>query len=139
MLYALHTASITFREIDQLLGTTEHNRPLYVTGTSNGAKVNRILLDSPCGFSVNLMTLRTLRSQAIDVQHLAPEKRIIKGLNQHSQQALGLIILPLKLASLQSEAKFYIINADTFYKVLLGKPWLHNYYVVPSTIHQCMK
>lgn len=45
VLYALHTASITFSEIDQLLGTTEHNRPLYVTGTSDGAKVNRILLD----------------------------------------------------------------------------------------------
>lgn len=86
------------------------------------------------------MTLRALRSQAIDVQHSAPEKRIRKkGLNQHSQQALGFIILPLKLASLQSEAKFYIINADTFDKALLGKPWLHNYYVVPSTIHQCMK
>lgn len=86
------------------------------------------------------MTLRTLRNQAIDVQHLAPEKRIKKkGLNQHSQQALGLIILPLKLASLQSEAKFYIINADTFYKALLGKTRLHYYYVVPSTIHQCMK
>lgn len=85
------------------------------------------------------MTLRTLRSQAIDVQHLAPEKSIIKGLNQHSQQALGLIILPLKLASLQLEAKFYIINADTSYKALFGKLWLHNYYVVPSTIHQCMK
>lgn len=41
------------------------------------------------------MTLRTLWSQAIDVQHLAPEKRIKKkGLNQHGQQALGLIISP---------------------------------------------
>lgn len=45
VLYALHTASITFIDKDLLLGTTEHNRLLYVTGTSDGAKVNRILLD----------------------------------------------------------------------------------------------
>lgn len=42
VLYALHTASITFIEKDLILGTTEHNRLLYVTGTSDGAKVCRI-------------------------------------------------------------------------------------------------
>lgn len=45
VLYALHTASITFIDKDLKLGTTERNRLLYVTGTSDGAKVNRILLD----------------------------------------------------------------------------------------------
>lgn len=33
-LYAYHTASITFSDKDLLLGTTEHNRPLYATGIS---------------------------------------------------------------------------------------------------------
>ena len=31
-----------------------------------------------------------------------------------------------------------MIGADTSYRALLGRPWLHDYYVVPSTLHQCM-
>lgn len=37
------------------------------------------------------------------------------------------------------EVKFYIINADTSYRALLERPWIHNNYVIPSTLHQCMK
>lgn len=44
-LYAVHTASISFTDEDLLIGTTEHNRPLYVTGMCEGVKVNRILID----------------------------------------------------------------------------------------------
>lgn len=43
VLYAPHTASITFIDKDLILGTTEHNRLLYVTGDQReGAKVCRI-------------------------------------------------------------------------------------------------
>ena len=139
MLYALHTASITFREIDQLLGTTEHNRPLYVTGTSDGAKVNRILLDSPCGFSVNLMTLRTLRSQAIDVQHLAPENNKRLKSAQSTSSWINYLAPEAGQSPVRGEVLYHQCRHVLQYKALLGKPWLHNYYVVPSTIHQCMK
>jgi len=32
-----------------------------------------------------------------------------------------------------------VINADTSYRILLGRPWLHDNYIVPSTLPQCMK
>ncbi|XP_020080518.1 uncharacterized protein LOC109704178 [Ananas comosus] len=136
-LYLVHTANITFTEKDLLMGTTHHNRPLYVTGTSDGEKMNRILIDP--GSSVNLMTLRTLKSLAMDVGYLNSEKVVIQGFNQHSQKALGSITLPIRFGKLQTEAKFYVINADTSYKALLGRPWLHKYHIVPSTLHQCLK
>jgi len=33
----------------------------------------------------------------------------------------------------------YIIDADTSYNLLLGRPWIHNNWIVPSTLHQCFK
>jgi hypothetical protein len=33
----------------------------------------------------------------------------------------------------------YIIEAKTSYDLLLGKTWLHENGVVPSTLHQCFK
>ncbi|KAI5317091.1 hypothetical protein L3X38_036798 [Prunus dulcis] len=32
-----------------------------------------------------------------------------------------------------------MIDADTSYNVLLGRPWLHTYGIVPSTLHNCFK
>ena len=35
--------------------------------------------------------------------------------------------------------KFHVINTDASYRALLGRPWLHENYVVPSTLYQDMK
>lgn len=64
--------TMTFSEEDLMLGTTDHNRPLYVTAESDGVIINRILVDP--GSSVNLMSLRALRCLSLDVQHLGREK-----------------------------------------------------------------
>ena len=33
----------------------------------------------------------------------------------------------------------YVIDADTSYNMLLGRPWIHANWIVPSTLHQCFK
>src|SRR3954470_19700686 len=33
----------------------------------------------------------------------------------------------------------YVIDADTSYNLLLGRPWIHKNHVVTSTLHQVMK
>lgn len=75
VLYAIHTASITFADDDLLLGMTEHNRPLYVMGIIDNAKINRILIDP--GSSINIMSLRMLKTLSLDTQHLSSEKIVI--------------------------------------------------------------
>lgn len=81
VLYAIHTASITFTDDDLLLGTTDHNWPLYITGMIDSAKINRILIDPRS--SINIMSLRKLRNLSLDTQHLSSEKIVIQGFNQH--------------------------------------------------------
>ncbi|KAL0444769.1 UNVERIFIED_CONTAM: hypothetical protein Slati_2199600 [Sesamum latifolium] len=38
-----------------------------------------------------------------------------------------------------STALFHVIDAKISYNMLLGRPWLHENFVVPSTWHQCFK
>ncbi|KAM2661242.1 hypothetical protein EV2_023578 [Malus domestica] len=52
---------------------------------------------------------------------------------------MGSIALQMEIWELYSDALFHVIDADTSYNVLLGRPWLHTYGVVPSTLHQCLK
>lgn len=50
-MYTSCTASISFTDDDLSVGTTEHNRPLYITGECERQKLNRILIDP--GSSIN--------------------------------------------------------------------------------------
>jgi len=34
---------------------------------------------------------------------------------------------------------YYVIDVDTSYNMLLGRPWIHRNIVIPSTLHQVMK
>lgn len=52
---------------------------------------------------------------------------------------MGAVTLSLQFGNLITPTKFFVIDADTSYKALLGRPWLHENKVVASTLHQCMK
>jgi hypothetical protein len=135
---ARRAACINFTDDDDLLiGTVDHNRPLYITGNCGGQKIGRILVDA--GSSINIMPLKTLKTITLDVKNLSDEKVIIHGFNQNSQKALGAITLNLQCGSLKAPTKFYVIDAETSYRALLGRPWLHSNQVIPSTLHQCLK
>ncbi|XP_075674961.1 uncharacterized protein LOC142644177 [Castanea sativa] len=64
---------------------------------------------------------------------------MIQGFNQGGQRAIRKIRLQMLIGEMESSALFHIIDAKTTYKLLIGRPWFHEYGVVPSTYHQCLK
>ncbi|KAL0462455.1 UNVERIFIED_CONTAM: hypothetical protein Slati_0133100 [Sesamum latifolium] len=62
-----------------------------------------------------------------------------KEFNQGGQRAIGVIKIELLMDDMVSTALFHVIDAETSYNMLLGRPWLHENSVVPSTWHQCFK
>ncbi|KAK4397540.1 hypothetical protein Sango_1590600 [Sesamum angolense] len=64
---------------------------------------------------------------------------MIQGFNQGGQRAAGIIRMQLTMEDMVSRALFHVIDAKTFYNMLLGRPWLHENAIVPSTWHQCFK
>ncbi|KAL0324660.1 UNVERIFIED_CONTAM: hypothetical protein Scaly_2433100 [Sesamum calycinum] len=47
--------------------------------------------------------------------------------------------MKLLMDDMVSTASFHVIDAKTSYNMLLGRPWLHENFVVPSTWNQCFK
>ena len=47
--------------------------------------------------------------------------------------------MELVTGELGLDTLFHVIDAKTSYNVLLGRPWLHENGVIPSTLHQCFK
>ena len=51
------------------------------------------------------------------------------------QKALGTVTLKVELDDLYTDALFYVIDADTSYNALLGRPGLHISKAIASTLH----
>ncbi|PIN26509.1 hypothetical protein CDL12_00732 [Handroanthus impetiginosus] len=135
--FASCCATIAFTDEDLLLGSKPHNRPLFVSGFVNEQKVNRILIDG--GSAVNIMPRSILRQIGVTVEELSRSHLTIQGFDQGSQRANGMIRLDLTIGELKADTLFHVIDARTSYHLLLGRPWLHENGVVPSTLHQCFK
>ncbi|KAI5317505.1 hypothetical protein L3X38_037212 [Prunus dulcis] len=130
-------ASITFTDEDLLLGSKPHNRPLFVSGYVREQKLSRMLVDG--GSAVNIMPKSTMIKLGITVDELSRSRLMIQGFNQGGQRAMGMIRIELVIGDLRSNTLFHVINAKTSYNLLLGRPWVHENGIVPSTLHQCFK
>jgi len=52
---------------------------------------------------------------------------------------MGKTKLKCQIRDLKSEVTCYVIDADMYYNLLLGRPWIHRNSIIPSTLHQVMK
>ncbi|KAL7126395.1 hypothetical protein ABFS83_14G183900 [Erythranthe nasuta] len=116
-------STMTFADEDLLLGSKPHNRPLFVAGYAREQKVNRILIDG--GSAVNILPLHTLNELGISTEELKTSRLMIQGFNQEGQRALGIIRIELLMDDMLSTALFHVIDARTSYRMLLGRPWIH--------------
>ncbi|PIN26241.1 hypothetical protein CDL12_01008 [Handroanthus impetiginosus] len=129
--------TISFTDEDLLLGSKPHNRPLFVSRFMQEQKVNCILIDG--GSAVNIMPKSTMKRLGILAKDLSRSRLTIQGFNQDGQKAIGMIRLDLMIGELKASTLFHVIDARTSYHLLLGRPWLHENGVIPSTLHQCFK
>ncbi|XXG46935.1 hypothetical protein AAC387_Pa02g1663 [Persea americana] len=59
--------------------------------------------------------------------------------DDHNENGSPKEALKLQIGDLISEVTVYVIKTPSCYNILLGRPWIHENGVVPSTLHQCIK
>ncbi|CAH9125410.1 unnamed protein product [Cuscuta epithymum] len=130
-----YVTDIVFRDEDLMLGATPHNRPLFVEGYTRGQRFKRIMIDQ--GSAVNILTVRAMKDLDISMDELSQSRLMIQGFNQGGQRAIGMIRLDLTIGGLKANTLCHVIDAKASYNLLLGRPWIHENGVIPSTWHQC--
>nr|XP_009587137.1 uncharacterized protein LOC104084886 [Nicotiana tomentosiformis] len=75
----------------------------------------------------------------ISTEELSESRLMIQGFNQGGQRAIGAIKLEITMGDIQSTAWIHMIDAKTSYNLFVGKPWIPENKVVPSTYYQCLK
>ncbi|KAL2893823.1 Sal-like protein 4 [Bienertia sinuspersici] len=131
------SATLAFTDDDLVLGSKPHNRPLFMSGYIRKQRVNRILVDG--GSAVNIMPKSTMTELGITADELNQSRLMIQGFNLGGQRAIGMIRVDLTIGEMMATTIFHVIDAKTSYKLLLGRPWMHENGVVASTLHQCLK
>jgi hypothetical protein len=134
---SVESNQIIFAEEDKVLECDDHNHPLYIEGNITSAHLRRILIDP--GSAVNILLVRSLMRAGYTVDDLDSTKVVICGFNNQGTSALGSITVKIQMSSFSFKARFFVIDSNTSYSALLGRPWIHKYHVVPSTLHQCLK
>jgi len=126
---------ITFTPDDmQVKG--KHDRPLYFTGYIGLSEVSHVQVDPV--FTLSIMprgSCSTWESPLID---WTPPRLSSIGFNANSTRLMGKVKLKCQIGGLRSEVTCYVIDANTSYNLLLGRPLIHHF-IVSSTLHQVMK
>ena len=126
-----------FTDKDYLTPYYNHNRPLYVEAVINGVSIRRAMIDN--GASVNLMTSATLKRLSRGLELMVPQPTNLTAFNAGVVSTLGHVTVELQVGPIKGLTRFHIIDANTSYQLLLGRPWIHTHKCIPSTLHQCIK
>ncbi|XP_070050180.1 uncharacterized protein [Nicotiana tomentosiformis] len=99
-------------------------------------KIKRVLVDP--GSSDNIIKWRVL-DQATLTRSIIPATKLLVGFNLASVTTRGEIFLPTNAEWVMKMTLFEVVDGDMGYNILLGRQWLHEMGVVPSTYHQLLK
>jgi len=112
-----------------------YRRPFIAT--INGVQIRRALVDTRA--SLNLIALSTLEAIGLIGRRILEAPMEITGFGRSAKSTEGYVQLVLRVAQIVALTRFHVINSEVSYHILLGRPWLHKHYLIPSMYHQCVK
>uniref|UniRef100_A0A2N9E8D5 Integrase catalytic domain-containing protein n=1 Tax=Fagus sylvatica TaxID=28930 RepID=A0A2N9E8D5_FAGSY len=132
------TNAITFTDEDMEVQYPDHRRPLYLSAVIKDVQVRRALVDT--GSCLNLIPIKHSSScQSATARRSKARPMEVTGFGGVTEYTMGHVQLVLKVGPIVALTRFHVVNAETPYHVLLGRPWLHKHKLVSSTYHQCVK
>jgi len=113
-----------------------------VTSFVKEQKVDHILVNG--GSAINVMPKSTMHDLGITIEELLKNQMMIQGFNLEGPRAIGIIRVKLVIGDLSSlstshvstSSISYVIVSKISYKLLLRQPWLHEWGIVASSLHQ---
>ncbi|XP_070013044.1 uncharacterized protein [Nicotiana sylvestris] len=115
---------------------TPHNDALVISLIVHDTNVKRVLID--LWSSVNIILLRVLHEMQAE-EKLVPKAHTLFGFDNSSVVAKGEITPTTFTEGFVKDTKFQVVEMEMAYNMILGRPWIHEMDVVPSTLHQVIK
>ncbi|XP_070034790.1 uncharacterized protein [Nicotiana tomentosiformis] len=89
--------------------------------------------------SVDVCPLSTLQRLNIDTNRIRTSNVSIRAFDGSRRDTIGEIELTMTIGPVDFNIVFQVLDMDTSYNFLLGKPWIHMARAIPSTLHKMVK
>ncbi|KAJ9544420.1 hypothetical protein OSB04_024127 [Centaurea solstitialis] len=119
----LDTMTITFDKYDTQGVHHKHHDALVIQLTIGNCSTKRILIDG--GSSANVIFADTLKVVGIERSEIVRRSTTLIGFNGDPMNTLGEIILPVFAKGINKQTKFNVVDCQSAYNVILGRPWIH--------------
>ncbi|KAJ9536183.1 hypothetical protein OSB04_un000643 [Centaurea solstitialis] len=133
----LDAMAITFDQGDTQGVHHKHHDALVIQLTIGNCSTKRILIDG--GSSANVIFADTLKVMGIERSEIVRRSTTLIGFNGDPMNTLGEIILPVYAKGINKQTNFNVVDCQSAYNVILGRPWIHEMKAIPSTYHQKIK
>ena len=111
-----------------------HLKPLFVRAKVEGMGINKVLVDG--GVTVNLMPQFMLKRIGMLDTNIKPHNMVLSNYEGKIGHTLGVVQVDLTVGSITRPTMFMVIAAKANYNLLIGREWIHDIGVVPSSMHQ---
>ena len=101
------------------------------------SQIKSALIDTSA--STNILPLTTLDALGIPYESIIQKPLQMARIGSLQQHTMGHVSLDLKVGLIRACTLMHVMDSDTFYHVILGRPWLYACKTVASTYHQCVQ
>ena len=127
--------SFTAKEQEKILAP--HHDALVISLTVASCLVKRVLVDN--GSSNNIIFQMAYQDLGLEESALTRKITPLIGFRGEVKQTAGEAILPVYAEGVNMSTKFLVVDCQSAYNMILGRPWIHDMESVPSTLHQMVK
>ena len=60
----------------------------------------------------------------------------MKAYDNSKMEVLGIVTLELTIGAMIEKVEFQVLNIASCFNMLLGRPWIHDIEVMPSSLYQ---
>jgi len=134
-------ALITFTDEDFKTPDPDHDDPMVISIEVAEYGIGKVLVDQ--GSSVNILYLKTFQKMNLSENLIVPYNEQIVGFSSERVNTRGYLDLRTRIGSRRDDrevrVRFLLVEANTSYNVLLGRPCLNAFGAIVSTLHLAMK
>ncbi|XP_026441501.1 uncharacterized protein LOC113340591 [Papaver somniferum] len=91
------------------------------------------------GSAVDILFYRTFKAMGYKDEEMTPASYNIHGFNKAITKQKGEIVMRILLGEIETKITLCVLDIESPYNMLLGRPWVHGLNAVTSTLHQCIR
>ena len=126
--------TISYSDNDLTKKGKHHNDPLHITIDAKEKRIPMVLIDD--GSALNVCPSKTASCLSLSIEDFMPTKQHVRAYDNSIRKIFGTVTLELTIGLMIKKVEFQVLNIASCFNMLLGRPWIHDIEVMPSSLYQ---